>query len=123
VSRKKKILIVEDDEQFRDMLSMRFQSQGYAVVHAKDGEEAFAQLRKEEPDLMILDLMLPKIEGFEVCRILKFEDKYKDLPIIIATALGQREHIERAINSGADAYFIKPFDMDTLLAKIASFIG
>ncbi|UCD14885.1 MAG: response regulator [Candidatus Omnitrophota bacterium] len=119
----KKILFVEDDLRYARIISMRLEINGYKVVCAQDGEEAFRKLRTEEPDLLLLDLMLPKIDGFEVCRLLKFEEKYKGLPIIILTALNHKKDRQKAVASGADAYFIKPFNLEALLVKIRSFIG
>lgn len=116
----KKILVVEDNPEMRKIISIRLEINGYAVISAEDGAQALEITKKQKPDLLILDLMLPKITGFEVCRMLKFDDKYKDLPIIILSALDQQDDREKAIQSGADAYFIKPFDLELLLNKIKS---
>jgi len=120
---KKKVLIVDDSETMRSILSMRFEVSGYDVIIASDGEEALEKAKKEKPAILILDLMLPKINGYEVCQMLKFDEKYKDLPIIILSALDQQEEREKAVKSGADAYFIKPFDLDLLITKVKSFVG
>lgn len=119
----KKVLIVDDSESIRSILAMRFEVSGYDVIAAKDGQEALEKVKNEKPAILILDLMLPKINGYEVCRMLKFDEKYKDLPIIILSALDQQEEREKAIKSGADAYFIKLFDLDLLITKVKSFIG
>lgn len=102
---------------------MRLEINGYNVIQAQDGEEAIEQTKKQAPDLIILDLMMPKMSGFEVCRMVKFDDKYKDIPIIVLSALDQQGDREKAIENGADAYFIKPFDLELLLNKIKSLIS
>jgi len=119
----KKILVVEDDLVTQRVLSARLQITDYEVLTASDGEEGLKKARNENPDLVILDLMLPKMTGYEVCRMLKFDDKYNDIPIIILSALNQQDEREKAVKSGADAVFIKPFDLELLLVKIKGFIG
>ncbi len=118
----KKILVVEDDLVSQRVLSARLEINGYEVITAQDGEEGLGKARKENPDLVILDLMLPKMTGYEVCRMLKFDDKYKEIPIVILSSLDQQDEREKAIKAGADAYFIKPFDLELLLVKIKGFI-
>lgn len=114
----KKILLAEDEHDIASVLSVRLEISGFDVVLAADGEEALEMARKEKPDLLILDLMLPKIDGFEVCRMLKFDTPSKNLPIIVLSALHQNRDREKAARSGADAFFTKPFDLALLLAKI-----
>ncbi|MBU4311636.1 MAG: response regulator [Candidatus Omnitrophica bacterium] len=123
MSETKKILVVEDDLVTQRMLSARLEITGYDVITASDGEEALNKARKENPDLLILDLMLPKMTGYEVCRMLKFDDKYKKIPIIILSSLDQQDEREKAVKAGADTYVIKPFDLELLLVKIKDFIG
>lgn len=114
----KKILIADDEPDFIELISMRLEVNGYDVISAKDGQEAIDKTKSDKPDLLILDLMMPKVDGFEVCRMLKFDDNFKDLPIIMLSALDQQQDREKAIEAGADEYFIKPFDLDLLLTKI-----
>ncbi len=123
MSEAKKILVIEDDMVTQRVVSVRLEINGYNVITAQDGEEGLKKAREENPDLLILDLMLPKMNGYEVCRMLKFDDKHKNIPIIILSSLDQQDEREKAIKGGADAYFIKPFDLELLLAKIKSFIG
>jgi DNA-binding response OmpR family regulator len=122
MDKKIKILVSEDNPDIRKILVMRLEINSYDVMQAQDGEETVDKIKKESPDLVILDLMMPKISGFEVCRMIKFDEKYKDLPIIVLSALDQQADRERAIEAGADAYFIKPFDLDLLLNKIKSLL-
>ena len=118
----RKILIVDDEADMRVMFSTRLEISNFEVIEAEDGEEGLEKAKKEKPDLIVLDLMLPKITGFEVCRMLKFDDNYKDIPIIVLSALGQQSDREKAVQCGADAYFIKPFDLALLVTKIESLL-
>jgi DNA-binding response OmpR family regulator len=122
MDKKFNILVSEDNPDIRKMLVMRLEINGYNVIQAQDGEEAIEKIKKHAPDIIILDLMMPKISGFEVCRMIKFDEKYKDIPIIVLSALDQQSDREKAVENGADAYFIKPFDLELLLSKIKSFI-
>ncbi|MCF7871184.1 MAG: response regulator [Candidatus Omnitrophica bacterium] len=119
----KKILIADDEPDFVELISMRLEVNGFEVVAAKDGQEAVDKTKKEKPDLLILDLMMPKLDGFEVCRMLKFDDNFKNLPIIVLSALDQQQDREKAVEAGADEYFIKPFDLSLLLTKIKELVG
>lgn len=114
----KKILIAEDDLVTQQVLAMRLEINDYTVIAVADGEAALQKAREEKPDLIMLDLMLPKVSGFEVCRMLKFDDDCKHIPIIILSSLSSQQEREKAIQNGADEYFIKPFDLDLLLVKI-----
>jgi DNA-binding response OmpR family regulator len=118
----RRILLSEDNDDIRKMLAIRLEVVGYTVLQARDGEEALDTAKKEKPDLIILDLMMPKLSGFEVCRMLKFDDAYKNIPIIVLSALQHQRDREKAVEAGADAYFIKPFDLELLLNKIKTLI-
>jgi DNA-binding response OmpR family regulator len=115
---KKKILLVDDEPLLVEMVSMRLEANDYEVMCAGDGQEALEKVRKVKPDLIILDLMLPKIDGYKVCRMLKFEDQYKNIPILLFTARAQQSDMKLGEDVGADAYLVKPFDAEVLLAKI-----
>ncbi|MFH0762594.1 MAG: response regulator [Candidatus Omnitrophota bacterium] len=115
---RKRILLVDDEAQLLEMVKMRLEANGYAVLSANDGQEAFDKARREKPDLIILDLMLPKIDGYKICRMLKFDEKYKNIPIILFTAKAQETDMGLGREVGADAYITKPFDPPALLAKI-----
>ncbi|MBL7151281.1 MAG: response regulator [Candidatus Omnitrophica bacterium] len=115
---KKRILLVDDEAQLVEMVKMRLEASGYEVLSAFDGQEALDKARKEKPDLIILDLMLPKIDGYKVCRMLKFDEKYKNIPIILFSARAQETDVKLGKEVGADAYITKPFDPPSLLEKI-----
>ncbi|MBU1006764.1 MAG: response regulator [Candidatus Omnitrophica bacterium] len=118
MTEKKKILIVDDEEDLRKMLRFRLEATGYDVDEAADGQEGLDRARSNWPDLILLDLMLPKIDGYKVCRMIKFDEKHKHKPIIMFTARAQEKDKMIGKEMGADAYITKPFEAETLLAKI-----
>ena len=115
---KKRILIVEDEADILEMVAMRLEASGYEVISALDGQEAFEKARKETPDLIILDLMLPKMDGYKVCGLLKRDTRYARIPIILFTARAQETDMKMGQEVGADAYITKPFEPQVLLGKI-----
>jgi DNA-binding response OmpR family regulator len=114
----KKILVVEDDALIRELDRVNLESAGFTVVMATDGFQGLEMARTENPDLIVLDIMLPKMDGFKVCRILKFDDKYKHIPIIMLTARIQEVDKETGFKTGADGYMTKPYDPEELIKKI-----
>ncbi|MBU1112369.1 MAG: response regulator [Candidatus Omnitrophica bacterium] len=120
---KKRILVVDDEQALAELVKMRLETNGYEVLSAFDGQEALDKARKEKPDLIILDLMLPKIDGYKVCRMLKFDEKYKKIPIILFTARAQESDKKMGQDVGADSYIVKPFEPKALLAKIKELTG
>ena len=115
---KKRILLVDDEEDLRKMLAFRLEAVDYEVLQAVDGQEGLNKARADKPDLIILDLMLPKLDGFKVCRMLKFDEKYKHIPVIMFTARAQKNDEELGKEMGADAYITKPFEPKALLEKM-----
>ena len=114
----KKVLVVDDDDRMRKLLANRLEVEGYSIITAQDGEEAMQKVKDESPLLLTLDLMMPKINGYEACRMLRFDDQYKNLPIIILSALNTQFERDKAFEAGADAVFVKPFDLNLLVVKI-----
>ena len=114
----KKILLVDDEKDLVETVSFRLKASGYDVVTAYDGQEALTKTRLEKPDLIILDLMLPKMDGYKVCRMLKFDERYKSIPIIMFTARVQESDKKMGEEVGADDYITKPFEPENLLGKI-----
>jgi len=102
-----KILIVEDEEFLSDMYKIKFEQAGYITVIAHDGLEGFEFAKKEQPDLILLDLILPKIDGFEVLEKIRVEPSTKKIKVFILSNLGQSDEINKGVKSGADGYFIK----------------
>lgn len=120
---KKKILVVEDEVEMSKLLRMRLEANGYDVVAAFDGKAGYEKARTENPDLIILDLMLPKMDGYWVCDILKKDVKYSSIPIIMLTAKSQENDIKMGRECGTDDYITKPFDPAVLLSKIKHLLG
>jgi|SRR3989338_1980743 len=115
---KRKILLVDDEPELVEMVKIRLESYNYEIIVAYDGQEALGKARKEKPDLIILDLMLPKIDGYKVCRMLKFDEEYKKIPIVMFTARSHESDEKLGYECGADAYITKPFEPTVLLGKI-----
>ena len=118
----KKILLIDDEPELVEMVKMRLETNGYEVIIAYDGQEALEKARKEKPDLIILDLILPKLDGYQVCRMLKFDRTTSKIPIIMLTALSQKEDREWGKRVNADAYITKPFESEELMEKIKELI-
>ena len=117
-----KILIVEDNEMNRDMLSRRLERKGYEVVMAKDGQEGVDMSKTENPDLILMDLSLPVMDGWAATSTIKDNDDTKNTPIIVLTAHAMAGDREKALEAGADEYDTKPIDFKRLLGKIKEFI-
>ncbi|UCD55301.1 MAG: response regulator [Candidatus Omnitrophota bacterium] len=115
---KKKILLVDDEMDLVKLVSSRLTNSGYDVVTAYDGREALDKVKTEKPQLIILDLMLPRIDGHKVCAMLKADARYNKIPVLIFTAKAETEDMELSKEAGADAYITKPFEPDALLKKI-----
>ncbi len=114
----KKILIVDDEQNLVDFVKLRLEANNYQVVCAFDGEEALSVFAKENPDLVLLDVIMPKMDGFKVCQALKRDAANANIPIIMLTVKDRTDDIRRAKESGADAYIVKPFDASDLLLDI-----
>lgn len=114
----KKILLAEDEKDLVEVVKLRLEANNYEVIAAYDGEEALSKAHKLMPDLIILDLMLPKMDGYKVRGLLKKNARYANIPIIMFTARGQKNDEELGREMGADAYIIKPFEPQALLSKI-----
>lgn len=115
-----RILVVDDNASNRDLLSRRLQRQGHTVLQAEDGATALAKVELEALDLVLLDLMMPGISGFEVLTMLKGDPRFRDLPIIMISALTELDAVVRCIEAGADDYLAKPFDPILLRARVGS---
>jgi len=118
-----KILLVEDNDMNRDMLSRRLQKNGYQIVIAVDGEEGLAKAQSEAPALILMDMSLPGIDGWEATRQLKADPATSAIPVIALTAHAMAGDREQALAAGCDDFDIKPIDLDRLLAKIEALLG
>ncbi len=119
----KKILIVDDEVDLVETVRFRLEKEGYTVLVSQDGEDALNRARNESPDLILLDIMLPKLDGYKVSRLLKFDETYKHIPILMLTAKSQEKDKIIGMETGADEYITKPFEMDELMEKVKSYIN
>jgi len=120
--KKSKILIVDDAIDTVELLTKRFRSEGYETAEAYDGEEALRRVDEYNPDLIVLDVMMPKMDGYEVCRRLKTDENKKYIPVLMLTAKGEIESKVKGLEIGADDYLAKPFDYKELSARIKSLL-
>ena len=112
------VLVIEDEPDIRELIEFNLKKYDYNVLLANNGEKGLKDVRSYQPDLILLDLMLPGVQGLDVCRIIKSDDNIKNTPIIILSALGQEEDIVSGLEAGADDYVSKPFSLDVLNARI-----
>lgn len=124
MDKKVKILVVEDEADIRELIAFNFEisSQNTEVFRAKDGEEAIVIAKKEHPDIIILDVMLPEMDGFEVCRNLKENRSTREIPIIMLTARSDDSDVVKGFEIGADDYITKPFSPKILIARVQAII-
>ena len=120
---KGKVLVVDDEVYILHTLDFSLNAEGYEVITAEDGEQGLAKAKSEQPDLVVLDVMMPKIDGYEACRKLKQDPKMKDVPVILLTAKGRDIDRKLGLEVGADDYITKPFSPNKLIEKIGSFLG
>jgi two-component system phosphate regulon response regulator PhoB len=113
-----KILIVEDEEEIRELVAYNLVKQGYRAIPVGTGEEGLRRVQAEKPDLIVLDLMLPGVDGLEVCRSLKRDPTTESIPVVMLTAKGEEADIVAGLELGADDYLTKPFSPRVLLARI-----
>jgi CheY-like chemotaxis protein len=118
-----RILLVEDNEMNRDMLSRRLQRRGYEVIIAVDGQQGVAMAQSESPDLVLMDMSLPLMDGWEVTRTLKGAAETKHLPIIALTAHAMSTDRDKAMEAGCDDYDTKPIELPRLLGKMEALLG
>jgi DNA-binding response OmpR family regulator len=119
---KKKILIADDNENIRDALTYLLEDEGYSLSMAKDGSDALKKAREFLPDILFLDIMMPEMNGYEVCRVIKNDPRLKKIYVIMLTAKGQVAEQERGKEVGADEYIVKPFSPMEILSKIKNIL-
>jgi DNA-binding response OmpR family regulator len=119
----KKILVVDDEVDLVNTIRFSLEREGYTVLVSYSGEDALNQAQKEKPDLILLDIMLPKLDGYKVSRLLKFDERYKHIPILMLTAKTQEKDKTLGIETGADEYITKPFDIDELMEKVREYLS
>lgn len=119
---RKKILIADDNENIREALTYLLEDEGYALGLAKDGSDTLKKVREFRPDILFLDIMMPEMNGYEVCRIIKNDPELKKTYVIMLTAKGQIVEQERGKEVGADEYIVKPFSPMEILTKIKNIL-
>ena len=115
-----KVLIADDDEEMLDMTSVQLSRRGLSVTCARDGQEALEKIDQDRPDVVLLDILMPRLDGWEVCRFLKANPATRHIPVLFLTCKGQDEDILKIHRADADGYFIKPFDMADLAQQVAN---
>ncbi len=114
-----KVLIADDDEEMLDMAAFQLKRKGLTVTTAKDGQDALDKIEQDRPDLVLLDILMPRRDGWEVCRFMKANPATQHIPVLFLTCKGQEEDIVKIHRADADGYFIKPFDLADLARQVA----
>jgi two-component system alkaline phosphatase synthesis response regulator PhoP len=117
-----KILIADDNQQNRELLEAYLSEEGYEISMAVDGQKTLDRVAENQPDIVLLDIMMPKLSGYEVCRILKQDEKTQAIPILMVTALGERGDIEMAVKAGCDDFLTKPVNNLELKTRVRSLL-
>ena len=117
------VLAADDDEDILELVAFRLERSGYTVLRATDGEEALRLALEAKPDLAVLDVMMPKLDGFELTRRLRAEDATSRMPIILLTARSQDADVQAGFDAGADDYLRKPFSPQELRARVQAILG
>lgn len=119
----KQVLLVEDYANVVEILKMRLEAAGFQVLTASDGQQGLNMARSHKPDLIILDIMLPKLNGYKVCRFLKFDAKYRHIPIFMLTSRSKKSDEEIGRQTGADEYILKPYDPKKMMTLVFRYLG
>ncbi len=114
----KKVLVIDDEEELLTLLKVRLESAGYSVSLANDGKMGIQQAKEQKPHVILLDLMMPEMDGFQVCQQLKSDQKTEEIPIVALTCLGEEEAAKKALKLGVKSYIVKPFDSEMLLTTL-----
>ena len=118
-----KILIAEDEPDIRDLVAFTLRFAGYEVVTGTNGEEAVQLAKKELPDLILLDVRMPRMTGYDACKQIKADSSLKDVPIVFLSAKGQESEIQSGMEAGAEEYLLKPFAPDQLTERVRSILS
>lgn len=118
-----KIIVAEDERDIRDLIAFTLRFAGYEVITAANGEEAVALTRQELPDMVITDVRMPKMTGYEACRLIKAEPATQHIPVVFLSAKGQEAEVQSGLDAGGDEYLLKPFAPDQLTRKVAEILN
>lgn len=119
----KKILVVDDEVDLVDALAMRLENDGYEVIKALDGKEGYEKAQSSQPDVVVLDLRMPRMDGFQVCRLIKFDETLKHIKVLILTAHNSESARKSCRDVGADALLAKPYEYAELLQTMRQLVG
>jgi len=119
----KRILIAEDERDIRDLIAFTLRFAGYEVLTANNGEEAVAMTLKEMPDMVLTDVRMPKMTGYEACKLIKADPTTAHIPVVFLSAKGQEAEVQSGLAAGADEYLLKPFAPDQLTKKVAEILS
>jgi DNA-binding response OmpR family regulator len=119
----KKVLIADDEQNIVISLEFLLRREGFEVFVASDGEEALIKLRAEKPDLVLLDVMMPKMNGFDVCQAIRADPNLADMRVLMLTAKGREAEVSKGLGLGADAYMTKPFSTKELVVQVRALLG
>jgi DNA-binding response OmpR family regulator len=117
-----KILIAEDERDIRDLIAFTLRFAGYEVITASNGEEALEMAPKVNPDLILMDVRMPRMTGYEACKLMKADPDLKNIPIVFLTARGQESEIQQGLEAGAEEYLLKPFAPDQLTNRVKAIL-
>ena len=118
-----KILIAEDEPDIRELVAFTLRFAGYEVVAASNGEEAVEQARRELPDLILMDVRMPRLTGYDACKLMKADPALQDVPVVFLSAKGQDAEIQTGISAGAEEYLLKPFAPDHLTQRVKAILA
>jgi DNA-binding response OmpR family regulator len=117
------VLVADDEEDIRELIVFRLENSGYTVIEAHDGAEALELARSERPDLAVLDVMMPKLDGYELTQRLRDDEATRRMPIILLTARSQEADVQHGFDAGADDYIRKPFSPEELRSRVQAILG
>ncbi len=118
-----RILIAEDERDIRELISFTLKFAGHEVIATSNGEEALQAARNEMPDLILLDVRMPRLSGYEACEIIKADPRTRQIPVVFLSAKGQESEVKTGLEAGADEYILKPFSPDQLTARIKAILN
>lgn len=118
-----KILIAEDERDIRDLVAFTLRFAGHEVAAASNGEEAVQLAPKEKPDLILMDVRMPRMTGYDACRVIKADPNLKDIPVVFLSAKGQESEIQTGLDVGAEEYLLKPFAPDQLTERVKAILA
>ncbi len=118
-----KILIAEDEPDIRELVAFTLRFAGYEVATATNGEEAVQMTARENPDLILMDVRMPRMTGYDACRAIKADPRFKDIPVVFLSAKGQESEIKAGLEAGAEEYLLKPFAPDQLTERVREILA